>query len=141
MRISAKSRYAVASLTYMGQLSDNELVTLSALSERLKISKIYLEQVFSLLRLSGIVTAAKGAQGGYRLTRPTSEITVLDVLAGTEAQLFDKPEKTVEMENIERAMRSGLFEKLDAAVRGALSSVTIADLAALAGDGGYMYYL
>ena len=53
MRVSAKSRYALAALTTMAmQENSRECVTVISISERLGISKIYLEQVFSLLKRS-----------------------------------------------------------------------------------------
>ena len=51
MRISAKGRYALASVVHMAQQQHSgESITLVSISERLGISKIYLEQVFSLLK-------------------------------------------------------------------------------------------
>ena len=56
MRISAKGRYALASVIHMAQQHHSgESVTLISISERLGISKIYLEQVFSLLKRGELV--------------------------------------------------------------------------------------
>ena len=71
MRISARGRYALAATTSMAaRYQTGENITVVSLSERLGISKIYLEQVFSLLKKADIVSSQKGAQGGYRLCRP-----------------------------------------------------------------------
>ena len=49
MKISSKGRYALAALTYMAQLNaHHECITIIRISEKLGISKIYLEQVFCL---------------------------------------------------------------------------------------------
>ncbi|MEL7602247.1 MAG: Rrf2 family transcriptional regulator, partial [Bacillota bacterium] len=49
MRVSAKGRYALAAMLHMAQRADTgEYITVISISERLGISKIYLEQVFSL---------------------------------------------------------------------------------------------
>ena len=57
MRISAKGRYALASVVHMAQQQHSgESITLVSISERLGISKIYLEQVFSLLKRGELVT-------------------------------------------------------------------------------------
>ena len=77
MKFSSKGRYAIAALVYMAQKNGNEeQITILAISQALGISKIYLEQVFSMLKRADIVTSIKGAQGGYRLTNPPEEITV-----------------------------------------------------------------
>ncbi|MEI6102174.1 MAG: Rrf2 family transcriptional regulator, partial [Eubacteriales bacterium] len=81
MRISAKSRYALAAITYMAIIDNKkECVTVISISEQLGISKIYLEQVFSLLKRAKLVVSIKGAQGGYRLAKPAVKIAIADVL-------------------------------------------------------------
>src|SRR5690606_1073070 len=108
MRISAKGRYALAAVINMAQQYDSgECITVISISERLGISKIYLEQVFSMLKRGDIVRSVKGAQGGYQLVRPPEQITVLDVLSAVETSLFETVEDTVpeKAPEIEAAMR------------------------------------
>lgn len=148
MKISSKGRYALASMITMAKTAEKGAsVTVSSLSQRLNLSKIYLEQVFSLLRRSGLVTSMKGAQGGYQLARPAAEITAYDILSATETSLFEEPENTVKdaAPGVEEAMRELLFTPADAAFAEALKSVSLAGLAEeaarRAGPEGYMYYL
>lgn len=131
MRISAKGRYALASVISMAQQYDTgEFITLISISERLGISKIYLEQVFSLLKRAELVISVKGSQGGYQLSRAPKLITALDVLAAVETSLFDRSEDTVpeKAPEIETAMRALVFESLDQSVAEALIRCTIEDL-------------
>lgn len=131
MRISAKGRYALAATVSMAANYDNgEYITVISISEKLGISKIYLEQVFSLLKRGGIVNSVKGAQGGYQLTRMPSQITVLDVLAAVELSLFEPAEETVAAKapDIESALRLSAFDVLDQAVRKTLEQVSLDDL-------------
>jgi len=131
MRISAKGRYALAAVVNMAQQYDSgEHITVISISEKLGISKIYLEQVFALLKKAEIVSATKGAQGGYQLTRMPGQITVLDVLLAVESSLFEQTQETVQEKapDIELAMRLSAFDILDKNVRQTLSSITIADL-------------
>ena len=65
MRISSKGRYGLAAMVCMAEsYGSGACITIISLSERLGISKIYLEQVFSLLKRGGLVLAIKGVQGG-----------------------------------------------------------------------------
>ena len=147
MRISAKGRYALASVVHMAQQRNGESITLVSISERLGISKIYLEQVFSLLKRGELVTSVKGAQGGYLLSAVPGQISVLDVLAAVETGLFDKTEDTVaeKAPEIEFAMRQRAFQALDDAVSASLSHVTLEDLVLASekykGDDAAMYYI
>ena len=147
MKLSAKSRYALAALIEMGQNCMAEKpVTIASLSDKLGISKIYLEQVFSLLKRGDVVVSIKGAQGGYQLSRPMREISAYDILSSIESSLFEQPSQTVAeaAPNIESVMQDDVFKELDAVIAAALKKITLDALVASAGqygDVGYMYYL
>lgn len=131
MKISAKGRYALASaISLAGYYSTGESIAVISISEKLGISKIYLEQVFSLLKRGGIVNSVKGAQGGYQLSRPPRQITVLDILSAVELSLFEPAGETVpdKAPDIEAAMRLSAFDVLDEAIKKALESITLYDL-------------
>ena len=148
MRISAKGRYALAAVISMAENYNNgEYITVISISEKLGISKIYLEQVFSLLKRGGIVNSVKGAQGGYQLTRMPRQITVLDVLSAVELSLFEPAEDTVRSKapEIEAAMRLSAFDILDSAVKNTLEKITLYDLLTEAEkhktDQGFMFFI
>lgn len=142
MKISSKGRYGLAVLASMAKHNnDGKPITVISLAERLEISKIYLEQVFTLLKRSGFVISVKGSNGGYYLAKPPKDITAYDILHATESAIFEKAEQTVSKrdENLERAMEN-VFNKLDKTVKEVLSSVTLEDIVNDSGD-AYMYYL
>ena len=147
MRISAKARYGLAAMVYFATRYPTQTkFTVLEISGALKISKIYLEQVFTQLKLAGIVQATKGPQGGYSLTRSPGETTVYDVLSATETSLFEPTPATVDdsAPHIERAMADAVFTVLDQAVKDSLSKITLEQLAEKAiqdNSRGYMYYL
>ena len=131
MRISAKGRYALAAMVSMAQQYGNgECITVISISDKLGISKIYLEQVFSLLKRGSVVSSVKGAQGGYMLTRMPSQISVFDVLSAVESTLFEATEETVGKKSpqTDAAMQALVFAPLDAAVKTSLESVSLEDL-------------
>jgi len=131
MRISAKGRYALAATTNMAQSHNkNEYITLISISEKLGISKIYLEQVFSLLKRGGIVSSIKGSQGGYQLAKVPMQITVFDILSSVETSLFEKTEETIvgKVPEIETAMKLTVYNPLDSLVKSALQKITLYDL-------------
>jgi len=148
MRISAKGRYALASLTYMAQQHNNgEYITIINISEELGISKIYLEQVFSLLKKAELVISSKGSQGGYLLARSPEEITVLDVLTAVEVSLFEQTNDTVpdKAPEIEKALKGSVFDVMDKVISKTLSNITLADLVSEAEkhktDQALMFYI
>ena len=91
MKISAKGRYGLAAMAFLARISQaTSPTTILTISENLGISKIYLEQVFSLLKHARLVTSSKGSQGGYQLARTPQEITAWDVLSAIELPLTEK---------------------------------------------------
>jgi Rrf2 family iron-sulfur cluster assembly transcriptional regulator len=59
-------------------------VTLGDISERQKISLSYLEQLFGKLRRRELVSSVRGPGGGYRLTRPTRELSVGEIILAVD---------------------------------------------------------
>ncbi|SHI18093.1 transcriptional regulator, BadM/Rrf2 family [Sporobacter termitidis DSM 10068] len=148
MRISAKGRYALASTISLAEdYGKGECTTVLSISEKLGISKIYLEQVFSLLKRGGIVNSVKGAQGGYQLARMPREITLYDILSAVELTLFEPSEATVpdSAPDIEKAMQTAVFEKIEAALKSSMQAVTLYDLVLEAekykSDDALMFYI
>lgn len=131
MRISSKGRYGLAAMTSMAQEFEKQSnVTIISIAEKLGISKIYLEQVFSLLKRAKLVSSVKGAQGGYRLATTPDKITVGQVLRAIEGGIFEPAESSVEdfAPAIETAMKQLVWDSLDQAVADALDQVTLENL-------------
>ncbi len=148
VRISAKGRYGLAAVIYMAQLHDNgEYITISKISESLGISKIYLEQTFSLLKRAEVVTSIKGAQGGYRLVKMPKYVTVFDVLSAIETSLFEKAEETVQskLPQLESTMQISVFKPLDNVIETRLKEITLYELVnqyeKQKEDGDYMFFI
>ncbi len=60
--------------------SATEPVAAAKLAELHDVSATYLAKQLQLLSRAGLVRSAPGQSGGYLLTRPATEITVLDVV-------------------------------------------------------------
>lgn len=148
MRISARGRYALAATMSMAaRHSSGDNVTVVSLSDRLGISKIYLEQVFSLLKKADVVCSQKGAQGGYRLSRSPKAISALEVLEATDLSLFEGVGDTVadNAPEIEAVLRRTVFDAVDGAVRERLGAVSLERLAEemkkQSGSQDYMFFI
>lgn len=148
MRISAKGRYGLAAMIELARLSSEEKhIPVITLAERLDLSKIYLEQVFSLLKRGNLVVSVKGAQGGYRLSRPASEISVYDILSSIEQILFEPTEQSVADASpaVEDTMEKFVFDPLDETIKKTLSGITLDTLVretnAAETESRYMFFI
>ncbi len=80
------SDYAIRTLLYLAQRKDQTPVSSTIASKELGISCFFLRRVFSTLIKNGYLTATEGAQGGVRLVREPSTITVGEIM-----ELFQGP--------------------------------------------------
>jgi len=147
MRVTAKGRYGLAAMIHIAQQKDDACVPVIHISEKLDISKIYLEQVFALLKRGGLVSSIKGSQGGYRLVYDAKDITVYAIMKATEAAIFEqtKPTVAVQAPEIDQTMSKRVFEALDEAVQVMLESVSLQTLVDEAqnqlDNEGYMFFI
>ncbi|MEM9796431.1 MAG: Rrf2 family transcriptional regulator [Pseudomonadota bacterium] len=84
MKLSTKGRYAMVALADLALQSEGDLSSLGEIAKRQDVSLPYLEQLFVKLRRAGLVESMRGPGGGYRLSRPASEIRVSDVLEAVD---------------------------------------------------------
>lgn len=84
MRLTTKGRFAVTAMVDLAMCGGERPVTLADISQRQKISLSYLEQLFGKLRRKALVSSVRGPGGGYRLTRPTSEVSVGDIIIAVD---------------------------------------------------------
>ena len=82
MKLSTKGRYGMTALVDLALQPADSLTSLADIAERQDISLPYLEQLFVRLRRAGLVESARGPGGGYKLSRPATEIRVSEVLGG-----------------------------------------------------------
>lgn len=113
-------------------------VPAARLAELHDVSGTYLAKQLQELSRAGLVRSVQGKSGGYTLTRPANEITVLDIVEAVDGPqpafvcteirqrgpLAAPPEACTTPCAISRAMSAA-----DNAWRAALSAVSVADLA------------
>ncbi len=84
MKISTKGRYALRLMVDLAEHINSGYISLKDIAERQNISKKYLEQIIPSLTRAQLVNTIRGAQGGYKLAKQASKITVGDILRETE---------------------------------------------------------
>jgi Rrf2 family protein len=87
MKVSTRGRYGLRAMIELAKNNNSGALPLRVISENQKISEQYLEQLFVNLRNSGLVKSVRGANGGYLLSRPASEITAEEILISLEGPL------------------------------------------------------
>ena len=80
MKISTRGRYALRMLIDLAEHENCGFVALKDIAARQNISKKYLEQIIPIFNNSDILKTARGAQGGYMLSRSPEKYTVGEIL-------------------------------------------------------------
>ncbi len=87
MRISSRTQYALRALVRLAEAPGQMPVSVPQIAEAEGLPLDYLEQLMLGLRSAGLVVGTRGHGGGYRLSRPPTEITVGEVLRTMEGPL------------------------------------------------------
>jgi Rrf2 family protein len=87
MRLTARSEYGLLALIDLACAHDGNPVSAREIAERQGIPTKFLEQLFVALRKAGLVTARRGAKGGFVLGHDAHDITVLDIVEALEGPL------------------------------------------------------
>lgn len=130
MRISAKEDYAIRGVIELAA-ADGATVKREHIAERQGIPAPFLENILLDLKRGEIVEAIRGADGGFRLARPASEIAVADVIrtvSGPLATVRGQRPTAVEYAGTAQSLQE-LWIAVRASLRSVLETVTIADLA------------
>ena len=91
MRITQWGEYGVLLSSYIAKRDHDGASTVGAaeIARAQDIDIQYAQQILQRLRKGGIIRSERGPSGGYRLCRPASEITLLDILVATEGDSFE----------------------------------------------------
>jgi len=88
VRITTWAEYGLICALHLARRSADGPVTGRDVAAQERLPGDYVEQILLRLRRAGIVASTRGARGGYTLARPSSEISVRDVIAASELATF-----------------------------------------------------
>jgi Rrf2 family protein len=84
MRISEGVEWGVHCCTLLAALDAGQTLPAPRLAEYHEVPAAYLAKHLQALSRAGLVESVPGPRGGYRLARPATKITVLDVVEAIE---------------------------------------------------------
>jgi len=130
MRVSAKADYAVRAALELAAATDARPLKRDEISAAQRIPSKFLETILLDLKHAGIVKSTRGADGGYALARPASDISVADVY-----RAVDGPMATVRGERVEQVEYVGaagslrdVWVAVRASLRRILESTSLQDV-------------
>jgi Rrf2 family protein len=132
VKVSAKADYAVRAAAELAAAAPSgAVVRAEAIATAQGIPQRFLENILSDLRHAGLVTSVRGAEGGHKLSKPPTEITVADVIRAVDGPLAavrgERPENVNYTGPAEQLQRVWIAVRTN--LRDVMESVTLADLA------------
>lgn len=89
---SASCHYGLQAMFYIAlHSSDDKNVDLNRIAEEKNIPKHFLSKILQLLVKHKLLVSMKGPTGGYKLSRPADEITLLEIVEAIDGlDIFDQ---------------------------------------------------
>lgn len=132
MKLSNKARYAVRALFDIAFFHEVRPAQVKDIAERQGIPPRFLEQIFQDLKRSRIVDSKRGPQGGYRLARDASQVSLGDIVRAVEGPvMLGDPNETAPRRRLAqdtRRVTESVFQDLSMRVEGCLDAMSLADL-------------
>lgn len=143
LRVSTRGEYGVRLMVDLARHYGGKARSLTEISqaEGLDAKIQYLEQLIKCLREQNLVESTRGAHGGYRLSRPPSEMHMGDIVRALEGPIApmicaNETNVPIECDRLDGCSTKYLWMRVRDAITNALDSMTLADLAAVSGHSG-----
>lgn len=150
MRISTKGEYGIRAMLDLALHYGQGPISLKTVAERQDISEHYLEQLMATLRKAGLVISVRGAQGGYELAKPPSEMAIGEIIRVLEGPISPMPcvdqDGGQPCKQVEGCATRQLWRRLRDSMTDVLDSTTLEDLcqqalALGAREDSFMYHI
>lgn len=130
MRLTRQTSYAIRMLMYCAA-NDDQLSRVPEIARAYSVSELFLFKILQPLVQNGLIETVRGRNGGIKLARPATEITVFDVVRVTEdsfamAECFEND--AVECPLVDSCELNSALREALAAFFDVLSQYTIARL-------------
>jgi Rrf2 family protein len=144
VKLPESTEWALHAVTSLAQLGAGEAASAAQLAEHYDLPPAYLAKQLQALVRAGVLSAATGPRGGFRLARPAAAITLLQVVEAVDGgapfytckEIRQRGRAAAPPEQCREAC--GLAAQMDAAEaawRQSLRAVTIAGIVASLPDG------
>ena len=143
MNISTKTRYGFRLMIYLGMNeASNESIQLGEIAEKEDISLKYLEKIVQMLKRDGWVTVKRGPKGGYKLSKPSRLISLLDIFETLEGScsVIDCLEDE-SCDNMDKCSTANIWNGLTEAIRSYFSDKTLEDIVLEHKNRNHMFYI
>lgn len=127
--LSKLADYGVTIATHLA-ISPDRQMTAAIIADETRLPRATVAKILKALAHGGIVMGARGASGGYRLSRPCTEISITEVIAAIDGAI-GVTQCSVHVPICERITFCPTrphWRRINEAVGSALSAITLAEM-------------
>ena len=134
MQLLASEEYGLRCLLQVAAAGGSRPVPVGDVARAEGLSPEYAAKLLRQLRLAGLLSSVRGAEGGYRLARPVDQISVWSALDAFGGDFFGAEFCSCHSGKRQRCVRSRdcslrpLWRRLQETLRAALEQVSLGDL-------------
>ncbi|MBC7333790.1 MAG: Rrf2 family transcriptional regulator [Actinobacteria bacterium] len=130
MKISTRTRYGIRLMINLAKNYGKGFSLLKDISKKEGVSEKYLSLIVIPLKGAGLLNTTRGVHGGYRLSKPPSEIKVKDIVEVLEGDLFliDCVKNSRLCKRSNECVSRDLWVNLSNEITNYLTSITLMDL-------------
>ena len=134
MKLTTRGHYSVKAMLDLSLQPAGALSSVRQIAERQQLPAPYLEKLLIELRRSHLINSVRGAQGGYRLAKPSSQISLGQIFeavgesaSSMTAMAMSSPSPSTQFQ-AEDWVTSMLWDRLNQKIQEAFHSITLEDL-------------
>jgi Rrf2 family protein len=130
MKLSTRVRFGLRIMVQIAAEGDSQPVLARRVAAAQAISQAYVDQILVPLRAGGLLRSQRGPRGGFQLSRPADQITVLDIVEVLEGKLnlIDCVDSPNSCDRLVGCVTHPVWRKLTRAIQDTLSGITLAEL-------------
>lgn len=128
LRISRAATYGLLAAIQLSESSASPPIPCSQLAKLGNMPERFLLQVLRTLVNQGLLRSTRGVDGGYRLTKPLSQISLLDIIEATEGPIHPELPQVAGLSAPAQRKVAEALGDIAADVKKRLASVSLAQL-------------
>lgn len=130
LKLSKMSDYGAVVMAQMSRYPDDAHAA-ADIADRVGLPRPTVSKTLKLLLRAGLLTSQRGANGGYRLSRSASAITVRDIITAIDGPIAvtECSHRDGDCDLLASCGVADNWQRVSVAIRQLLDSVTLSDLA------------
>jgi Rrf2 family iron-sulfur cluster assembly transcriptional regulator len=133
VRVSTRGDYACRALLSLALHDDTGTPTsVRDIAERTGLPQPYLEQILLSLKGAGLVRSKRGVGGGYVLARPSSAVTLAEIVSAVDGPIvagdFGQPHENGACDHEGQCVLLSVWDEVGRHMREHLAGFTLADM-------------